>query len=269
VADHPRFVYEFLDGSSVWLITDPMRRPLPSSRALSRALVGAALGLVALATWDLLAEPSAEAKEHGGKGKGSFEFGCRVQAPQKFLERRSFLTGGVLDANKHSVAVRYMAEHYGNVGDELTARYSKRSAPAQARAVRFLGLPITVHEKIAPALACVEKRIVKTCTGASSYTPHVVGGLRTANTYRGVEISNHLFGVAIDIDPDRNPCCGCVDPWPSNPACKREGPVWKRAALPKCWVKAFERSGFDWLGHDTLEDTMHFEFLGDPERITR
>jgi hypothetical protein len=96
-----------------------------------------------------------------------------------------------------------------------------------------------------------------------------LGGLRTANTYRGVEISNHLFGIAIDIDPERNPCCGCVDPWPSNPICKNKGPVYKRTALPKCYIRAFERFGFDWLGHDKLEDTMHFEFLGDPDRIRK
>ncbi len=263
-----RIVYEFLDGPAVCESIDVPPRPPPPAPALPRALVAAAVALIAVGAWDLMVEPSAEAKEPG-KAKGTFEFGCRVQAPQKFLERRSFLRGGALDLHKHGAAVRYMAERYGNVGDELTARYNKRSAPSQARSTRFFGLPITVHEKIAPALHCVEKRIAKTCTGASSYTPHVVGGLRTANTYRGVEISNHLFGVAVDIDPDRNPCCGCVDPWPNNPACKIQGTVWKRAALPKCWVKAFERSGFDWLGHDTLEDTMHFEFLGDPDRITR
>ena len=43
----------------------------------------------------------------------------------------------------------------------------------------------------------------------------------------------------------------------------------ERAALPACWIKSFERFGFHWLGRDALEDTMHFEFLGDPERITR
>jgi hypothetical protein len=32
-------------------------------------------------------------------------------------------------------------------------------------------------------------------------------------------------------------------------------------------VQAFERFGFYWLGHDALQDTMHFEFLGDPDRI--
>lgn len=240
-----------------------------SPRCLSRGLAAAALGLVALGAWDLAGgEPAAEAKEHGARGsKGVFEFGCRVQPPQKFLERRSFLSKGVLDLGKQAKAVRYLAEHYGNVGDDVTPRYSKQSAPAQARTVHFMGMPIQVHEKVAPALACVEKRIIKTCTGSSSYTPHAIGGLRTANTYRGVEISNHLFGIAVDIDPERNPCCGCVDPWPSNPACKIPGPVYKRTALNKCWVKAFERSGFDWLGNDTLEDTMHFEFLGDPDKI--
>ena len=37
--------------------------------------------------------------------------------------------------------------------------------------------------------------------------------------------------------------------------------------MPECWVRAFEKYGFYWLGHDTLMDTMHFEFLADPNRI--
>jgi hypothetical protein len=130
-----------------------------------------------------------------------------------------------------------------------------------------MGMPISVHAKIAPALAAVEKRIVRTCGGR--YTARAIGGFRTGNTYRGSEVSNHLLGIAIDIDPDKNPCCGCVDPWPTNPVCKKPGNVFKRTALPRCWIQSFERFGFDWLGHDTLEDTMHFEFLGDPDHITR
>jgi hypothetical protein len=132
-----------------------------------------------------------------------------------------------------------------------------------------MGLPISVHSKIVPALAAVEKHIANTCTGGSSYTPKAIGGFRSANTYRGAEVSNHLFGIAIDIDPGRNPCCGCVAPWPTNPICKNQGSVYNRTSLPRCWIQSFERFGFDWLGHDTLEDTMHFEFLGDPDRITR
>ena len=39
-------------------------------------------------------------------------------------------------------------------------------------------------------------------------------------------------------------------------------------AMPKSWVDTFERFGFYWLGHDVLQDTMHFEFLGDPDKVT-
>jgi hypothetical protein len=241
------------------------------SRGAVRALVAAAIGLLALGPFDLGGGSTAEAKARvgGGAGRSVFEYGCRVQAPQKFLERRSFLRRGMLDTQKQSVAVRYLAQRYGHVENDVTMRWNSKSARAQAKTVRFMGLPVSVNAKIAPALACVEKRIQRTCTGGSRYTPRAIGGLRVANTYRGVEISNHLFGIAIDIDPDRNPCCGCVDPWPSNPICKIPGNVFRRTALPKCWVKSFERFGFDWLGNDTLEDTMHFEFLGDPDRIKR
>ena len=234
-----------------------------SSRGLAGLLAASAIGL-------LLLGPSAEAKEPkvAPAPKGIFEYGARVQAPQKFLERRSFMSGGMLDTRKHGIAMRYLVEHYGNVDDEATQRWNGQPSHAQAKTVHFMGLPISIHAKIAPALAAVEKRINKTCTGGSRYTPRAIGGFRSANTYRGAEISNHLLGIAIDIDPDRNPCCGCVDPWPSSPLCKKEGPVFQRASLTKCWVHSFERFGFDWLGHDKLEDTMHFEFLGDPDRIT-
>jgi hypothetical protein len=239
-----------------------------SSRAGSSSFAGL---LAAAAVGLLFLGPAAEAKENkgSGKGAGTFEYGARVQAPQKFLERRSFMVGGIIDTRKHGAAMRYLVERYGHVDDENTTRWNGQAAYSQAKTVRFLGLPISIHARIAPALAAVEKRINKTCTGGSRYTPRAIGGFRTANTYRGMEISNHLLGIAIDIDPDKNPCCGCVDPWPSSPLCKKEGPVFRRTALSKCWVHAFERFGFDWLGHDTLEDTMHFEFLGDPERITR
>jgi hypothetical protein len=244
-------------------------RASASSKRLSRALIAAAVGLVTLGFASFGESPSAEAKERGARAKGVFEYGCRVQAPQKFLMRRSFLHKGILDMKKQTAAVRYLTERYGRVDSEATSQWSQTSALTHAKTVRFMGLPVSVHAKIAPALACVEKRIQKTCTGKSRYTPRAVGGFRAANTYRGAEVSNHLFGIAIDIDPDKNPCCGCVDPWPSNPICKNPGPVLKRTALTKCWIRSFERFGFDWLGHDTLEDTMHFEFLGDPDRIKK
>mgnify|MGYP003513888378 CR=1 FL=1 len=73
--------------------------------------------------------------------------------------------------------------------------------------------------------------------------------------------------IAIDIDPDRNPCCGCVDPWPNHRYCKSGAKsVFEKTELTRCWIDSFERHGFYWLGHDSLEDTMHFEYLGDPDR---
>jgi hypothetical protein len=237
------------------------------SRALPRALVAAAVGLVTVGAWDLAGEPSAFAKGHSG-ARGVFEYGCRVQPPQKFLERRSFLQKGIIDTKKQAEAVRWRTERYGFPDDD-TAHAAGTSSHSQAKTVHFMGLPISIHAKIAPALACVEKRLLKTATGASRYKPRAIGGFRESNTYRGVEVSNHLYGIAIDIDPDKNPCCKCVEPWPNNPICKNPGDVTKRTTLPKAWITAFARFGFDWLGNDTLEDTMHFEFLGDPDKITK
>ena len=46
------------------------------------------------------------------------------------------------------------------------------------------------------------------------------------------------------------------------------GAVFERTALPMCWINAFERYGFYWLGRDPqLRDTMHFEYLADPDEL--
>ncbi len=209
-------------------------------------------------------------KSKGSSARGGFENGCRVQSPQKSLERRHYMTNGVLDLKKQSAALRYLVEHYGHVNDDLTRKFNNKAAASNATTMHFMGQSVSVHSKIAPALACVEKRIQSTCAAKFPYKPKAIGGFRGANTYRGVEVSNHLFGIAIDIDPDRNPCCGCVAPWPSHPKCKMAAKSpYDRADMPRCWIQAFERYGFDWLGHDKLEDTMHFEFLGDPDRIKK
>jgi len=227
-----------------------------------------ALGIATLVAL-LALLPSVQAAERQ-RAKEHARHACPVQKPQKFLIRSNFVKQGALDEAAHERAVRYRAEQYGNVEGLGLERYNTKKAYSNAVVVRFMGLPVQVHKRIAPALRCVEHYIRRTCTGPKErYTPRALGGFRRNNTYRGGEISNHMFGIAIDIDPDRNPCCGCVSPWPNHPACRSSSDtVFERTALPRCWIDGFERFGFYWLGRDPgLRDTMHFEFLGDPELV--
>lgn len=194
---------------------------------------------------------------------------CRLQKPKDFLKRRSFVKKGTLNGSRHNKALKYRVEKYGSIPGVGFDELNSESAYSQATVAHFMGLPMQVHEKIVPALRCVERRIQKVCRDRDErYVARAVGGFRSANSYRGGEVSNHLFGIAVDIDPDRNPCCGCVDPWPSHKLCQNpSATIYEKTELPRCWIGAFERYGFYWLGRDSLEDTMHFEFLGDPDRI--
>ncbi len=223
-------------------------------------------GAPAIALLWLLPSVSAAERTHQPRARQA----CPLQEPQQFLIRSSFVKHGVMDEAAHERALRYRAERYGNVAGFGLERFNKNRAYANAVMLRFFGLPLEIHKKVAPALRCVERYIHRTCSGPEErYTPRAVGGLRQNNTYRGGEVSNHLFGIAVDIDPNRNPCCGCVSPWSSHPACRNvKATAFQRTALPRCWINGFERFGFYWLGRDPeLQDTMHFEFLGDPERL--
>jgi hypothetical protein len=199
---------------------------------------------------------------------------CNEQTPQPFLVSAHFdsfnATGGSAREWKRVLdkAVRYRTEQYGYVegfGDETW----NASTPAdQARAVSFFGVPVSIHRRIAPALACVETAIRARCAD-HPYQPYVLSGLRKRNTYLNGEVSNHVYGIALDVDPSRNPCCGCVGEWRASERCQNDKTKFQRMDMPSCWVTEFERFGFYWLGHDKIEDTMHFEFLADPSQITR
>ncbi len=212
---------------------------------------------------------SSKKTESTPKKPKKFRGVCRLQRAKNFLKRDRFVVNGQLRAQPHQKALKWRIEHYGKIEGVPFEKLNPSSAYSQAKQTRFMGLPIQVHEKIVPAISCVEKRIKLNCNGKSRrYSAKAIGGFRQANTYRQGEVSNHLFGIAIDIDPEKNPCCGCVDPWPNHPSCKKDiKAVIDKAELTQCWVDAFERYGFYWLGRDALEDTMHFEFLGDPDRI--
>jgi hypothetical protein len=48
---------------------------------------------------------------------------------------------------------------------------------------------------------------------------------------------------------------------------KKVKSVYERTKVPPIWVDTMARFGWYWLGNDVLQDTMHFEFLGDPDKI--
>lgn len=203
---------------------------------------------------------------------------CRHQQPQDFLIRRNYVPFGRRDPAEraarraaHQRAINYRTEQYGYFEGFGDRRLNAHAPRFYAVTTRFMGLPVRMHRRVVPALACVEREIQRACA-ARPYRPHGLAGIRFQNTYHTGEVTNHAYGIAIDVDPDRNTCCHCVGPWAQHPLCRRPTTArtpYDRMAMPQCWVQAFRRYGFYWLGDDALQDTMHFEFLGDPARIAR
>lgn len=164
-------------------------------------------------------------------------------------------------------AIRIRTERYGFFPGFGRAEWNPHPPMHYARGVTLWGLRTRLHERIIPAVQCAERAIAEACT-ATPYQPVRLSGIRDRNTYHNGEVSNHVYGIALDVDPQRNSCCGCVAPWPEHPLCQLEtDDIFQRMAMPECWVRQFQRFGFYWLGDDELHDTMHFEFLGDPDRI--
>lgn len=203
-------------------------------------------------------------------GEGGATLNCNEQAAQSFLIRANWFPKDDPKAGKELFAksLAYRTEKYGYFTGFGDRKLNPHPPGHYAKATTFMGMTLTVNQRIIPALACVEAAL-KATKASEAYKPGSAGGIRYKNTYRGGEISNHLYGIAIDIEPQRNTCCSCVDPWPDHPLCKkRVSSIFERMAMPRSWVVVFERYGFYWLGHDALQDTMHFEFLGDPDAIT-
>jgi len=198
---------------------------------------------------------------------------CTPQSAQAFLIdahlHNQALTSGAAHAQWWADlqrSIRYRTEQYGYYPGFGLRAWNPRPLANQMRVAKFAGLSVVLHERVVPALQCVEQAIERDCR-AAPYRPHSIAGTRQTNTYFGGDVSNHVYGIALDIDPNDNPCCNCVEPWRSNPRCRGKKSEFQRMAMPECWVSAFERYGFYWLGHDQLKDTMHFEFLADPSKV--
>lgn len=191
---------------------------------------------------------------------------CNPQTAFPYLIRTAYIPVKTKKA-EFEKALRFRTTTYGYVKGFGDPKWNSTLAKNEVVSTSVFGLNVSVHKKIVPALKCAEAEIKATC-GATPYTPVALAGIRDKNTYRAGEVTNHLYGIALDIDPLRNSCCGCVKKWQQSPLCKKKAKtIWERMAMPKCWVDAFEKYGFYWLGHDALMDTMHFEFLADPDQI--
>src|SRR5690606_36283426 len=137
---------------------------------------------------------------------------------------------------------------------------------------RFMGKHVMLNKQVIPSMKCVEKRIKENCS--DNYKPANISSWRTRNTIQGEEISDHLFGIALDIDPAINVCCQCVKEWAKSKRCFGDGVVINddgtktgKYDLPKCWIDSFKAEGWFWYGDDTtLRDTMHFSFIGKPNQ---
>jgi hypothetical protein len=198
---------------------------------------------------------------------------CREQPPQEFLVRahinRAPKSRAELEEQRRlrRESIAYRTKHYGYVKGFGSPDDNAASPRALSEPTTFFDRPVVLNRRIIPALKCVEERLKTDCS-RTPYSPTILSGLRRKNTYFDGEVSNHVYGIAIDVDPEKNPCCKCVSPWNTSERCQGQRTAWERMSMPRCWVEVFERFGFYWLGHDVLEDTMHFEFLGDPDRIS-
>jgi hypothetical protein len=241
-------------------------REVNSFRAMSLTLVLLAASATADASEAPVAPPSTRASVSA----------CNAQPPQEFLIRGNWFFNPKLAkedrkkrAELHGEAVRYRTEHYGYFRGFGRPEWNAHPPAFYAVDTKFFGVTVKMHKAVVPALSCVEEEIRSACA-ATPYVPKALGGIRFKNTYHTGEITNHAYGIAIDIDPVLNPCCGCVPPWNNAPQCRRPSKTpYDRMSLPECWVHAFTKYGFYWLGYDPMKDTMHFEFLGDPTKVVR
>jgi hypothetical protein len=251
----------------------PPPAPAPSIVPLANAepVLASTPATSATPETDAGAPPVAEAEADAGPHVPV----CNEQAAQAFLIRKHYIPQATSTeeerkgaAEAHKEAIRYRTKEYGYVtgfGDRSLNPHSPLESLEDAK---FMGLPVKMHKRVVPALACVEAAIKAECSD-KPYTPKALAGIRYKNTFRGGEVTNHMYGIAIDIDPALNSCCGCVKPWSEDPLCSKKGTPYVRMRMPECWVHAFEKYGFYWLGNDVLQDTMHFDFLGDPEKIMK
>jgi len=193
----------------------------------------------------------------------SFGAECQPRAIQDFL-KREIVKRSLIPELAQQKSINYRVRHYGHLPESPQIALNPKSVKEALVTLNFLGHEVQVHQKVLKPLSCVEQEL-SLCL--QNFSAERISSWRDKNSYRGGEISNHRFGLAIDIDPHKNPCCGCVEPWSQDPLCRNLNlTAFDRVSFPLCTIAAFEKHGFYWLGRDEeLQDTMHFEFLAAPD----
>jgi len=149
---------------------------------------------------------------------------------------------------------------------ELKSTYGDSEEDVKKRLIEisFQGWDVLVHEDIVGAFLCVQEEI-NNCAEAQSYDYEHISTFNWRKIRGGTSLSMHSFGVAMDINPQRNPMCPIVD---DLGLCGGENIL--VTDIPVCVRNAFNRYGFEWggdWGPSYNFDSMHFEFRGDPEVV--
>ena len=250
-----------------------MKRRTVAGPSAAAALSAGAFALGLAVSWPTDAQ---EESDEGWRTRAAAEeIACNVQDPQDFLIRSNWQVRRNMSRertqHRRRIAargVRYRTEQYGYFEGFGSASLNDSTPMQNAVGLRLFDRPIRLNRRIVAAARCAEQEIARTCE--DDYQPQRLSGIRDRNTYHNGEVSNHVYGIAIDLDPRQNTCCNCVKEWRLHPLCQATpDTIFDRMVMPECWVRGFERYGFYWLGHDRLMDTMHFEFLGDPDHILR
>jgi hypothetical protein len=130
----------------------------------------------------------------------------------------------------------------------------------------FLGHKVMIHRDLLEDLARVEERIQSAVIQDSLLREYVdsIGSLAGFN-WRAIEgtetLSNHSFGIAIDIIPKDYKGKEVYWRWSLPFFPKWYSLPWeKRHMPPQAFVEAFEEEGFIWGGKWLFYDSIHFEY---------
>jgi len=190
-----------------------------------------------------------------------------VPDPTKFSEETVKQLDADVLAESRSNSPAYNIAFYDALYDGATRR------KIESHIVRFdyLGARVSVHEKVAPALKRVEKRLYELAVEDDEVKAFITS-ISSIEGYNWREIadspsrSNHSWGIAVDILPKnwdkKNIYWNWVSYWNDK---WMMIPLERRWMPPKAVVAAFEAEGFVWGGKWLLWDNMHFEYR--PELI--